>query len=124
MTTPMIVAVVFINVAFVLYSVGVWAEKIQGRLKGWHLAFFWSGLVADTTGTGAMELLAGGLTFNVHGITGLAALILMAFHAVWATYVLRRGDETRIVGFHRLSLAVWLVWLVPFIGGIVLGTHV
>jgi len=124
MTTPMIVAVVFIKVAFLLYSVGVWAEKLQGRLKGWHLAFFWAGLAADTTGTMAMEVLAGGLTFNVHGITGLIALLLMAFHALWAAYTLRRGDEARITGFHRFSLVVWLVWLVPFVGGIVLGTHV
>ena len=41
-------AVIAINLALVLYSIGVWAERIQGRLKVWHTIFFWLGLVCDT----------------------------------------------------------------------------
>ncbi len=29
----LIYAILFINLAAILYSIGVWAEKIQGRLK-------------------------------------------------------------------------------------------
>ena len=44
-----------INLALLFYSIGVWSERIQGRLKPWHLAFFYGGLVCDTIGTGMMS---------------------------------------------------------------------
>jgi uncharacterized repeat protein (TIGR03987 family) len=103
-----------ITAALVLYTIGVWSERLQGRLKWWHLAFFYAGLACDTIGTGMMFDFAGGLTFDVHGISGLLAIILMAVHALWATVVLLRHDERLIVTFHRFSIAVWLVWLIPY----------
>jgi uncharacterized repeat protein (TIGR03987 family) len=103
-----------ISAALVLYTIGVWSERLQGRLKWWHLAFFYGGLICDTVGTGMMFDYAGGMTFDVHGISGLLAIILMAVHALWATVVLLRRDERLIVTFHRFSIAVWLVWLIPY----------
>jgi len=50
----MAASVVLITLALVFYSIGVWSERLAGRLKGWHLAFFWLGLICDTTGTGIM----------------------------------------------------------------------
>lgn len=50
----------------------------------------------------------------IHGITGLAAIVLMLFHAIWATvvYVQGRGHNAsalkREQTFHRLSAAVWM----------------
>ena len=107
-------ASIAITAALILYTIGVWSERIQGRLKPWHLAFFWAGLVCDTVGTGVMMDFVGGLTADVHGVSGVIAIALMAVHAIWATAVLRRGDESRIRTFHRFSLFVWLVWLVPY----------
>lgn len=121
----LIVAMTFIFLAFILYSVGVWAERIRGRLKWWHAIVFWCGLVCDTTGTGAMGVLAGGMfQSTIHGVTGMAAIILMLFHAVWATITLRRKDERLILSFHKFSVFVWVVWLVPMVGGAVLGSSV
>lgn len=107
-------ASVIIGLALVFYSIGVWAERIQGRLRPWHLAFFIAGLVCDTWGTGMMFDFAGGMTFDVHGITGLLAIVLMLIHAVWAAIVLARKDERWITRFHRFSLFVWAAWLVPY----------
>jgi len=36
-------------------------------------------------------------------------------HAVWATVVLVRKDEGWIKRFHRFSIVVWVVWLVPYL---------
>jgi uncharacterized repeat protein (TIGR03987 family) len=107
-------ATIVITAALVLYTIGVWSERLQGRLKWWHLAFFYGGLVCDTVGTGMMFDFAGGMTFDVHGVSGLLAIILMAVHALWAMVVLLRKDERLIVTFHRFSIAVWLVWLIPY----------
>jgi len=125
MSTALIIAIVFINIACLLYTIGVWAERIQRRLKWWHLAFFWGGLLADTTGTTAMSVISGSLfRATFHGITGNTAILLMLFHAVWATIVLVRKKEKLILNFHRFSILVWVIWLIPMISGVVFGaTH-
>ncbi len=107
-------ASIVITLALIAYTIGVWSERLAGRLKPWHLAFFWLGLVFDTVGTGMMLDFAGGLTFDIHGLTGLLAIVLMAIHAVWATIVLLRRDERLIRTFHRFSIVVWAIWLIPY----------
>ena len=107
-------ATIIITLALIFYSIGVWAERLAGRLKLWHLAFFWLGLVCDTVGTGLMFEMAGGLTYDIHGLTGLLAIVLMFMHAIWASIVLARRDERWIIDFHRLSILVWLIWLIPY----------
>jgi uncharacterized repeat protein (TIGR03987 family) len=101
--------------ALVFYSIGVWSERIAGKLKWWHLLFFVLGLVCDTWGTGLMFNFVGGMTFDIHGITGLIAIILMFIHAAWALGVLIKQDEKAIHNFHRFSLFVWIIWLIPYL---------
>jgi uncharacterized repeat protein (TIGR03987 family) len=114
-------AMILITLALVFYSIGVWSERLAGRLKGWHLIFFWCGLVFDTLGTGMMMDMAGGITFDVHGLTGVVAILLMLLHAAWASVVLLRKEERLIQNFHKFSLVVWLIWLVPYFSGFFLG---
>ena len=122
MSTTLILAIIFINLACIAYTVGVWAEKLKGRLKAWHAIVFWIGLTFDTIGTTEMSLLSGSLIkFNFHGMTGLLAILLMLFHAVWASWVLYKKDEKLIVKFHKFSVIVWIIWLVPMISGMVFG---
>jgi uncharacterized repeat protein (TIGR03987 family) len=113
-------ASIVITLALVFYTIGVWSERLAGRLKPWHLVFFWLGLVCDTVGTGMMFDFAGGLTFDVHGLTGLLAILLMLVHAIWATVVLARRDERWIRDFHKFSIVVWAIWLVPYFSPMVL----
>lgn len=107
-------AIIIINLALLFYSIGVWSERLQGRLKIWHTVFFWLGLVCDTWGTGLMFEFVGGMSYDFHGISGLLAIILMLVHAIWATVVLVKKDEKMIVSFHKFSIFVWLVWLIPY----------
>ena len=118
----LIVAMNLIFVACILYTIGVWSEKIQGRLNRWHLVVFWFGFCFDTIGTGAMGKMAGSVfQFNFHGITGLAAIFLMFLHSVWASIVLYNKDEKMILQFHKFSLIVWFVWLIPMVTGMIYG---
>jgi uncharacterized repeat protein (TIGR03987 family) len=107
-------ATIIISLALVFYSIGVWSERIAGKLRGWHLIFFWLGIICDTWGTGIMFKMAGGMTFDVHGLSGLTAIILMFVHAIWATIVLVKKDERWIYRFHKFSVFVWIVWLIPY----------
>jgi len=118
----LIYAIIFITLALVFYTIGVWSEKLQGTLKPWHLGLFLLGLVCDTTGTLLMESIASNSTvvvtgFNLHGITGVIAIALMLIHALWAAVVLSRKDANMIAKFHKFSIVVWIIWLIPFISG-------
>jgi uncharacterized repeat protein (TIGR03987 family) len=112
-----------ITLALFFYSLGVWSERLARYLKPWHVAAFWTGLAFDVSGTWAMHRMATG-PFDLlepHTLTGQIALWLMLAHAIWATWAARRGSEEARTGFHRYSLFVWLVWLVPYFGGMYLG---
>jgi uncharacterized repeat protein (TIGR03987 family) len=118
MTDKTLIAIIFISLALVFYSIGVWSERFAGRLKPWHLIFFWGGLLFDTTGTGLMFDMAGGLDSSIHAVTGILAILLMLIHAVWATFVSIRKNEKAILNFHHFSVFVWVIWLIPFFNGI------
>ena len=119
MNAQLIFAIVAIVSALVFYTIGVWSEKFAGILKPWHLLLFWIGLVFDTTGTTLMGNIAGKMDFDVHGITGVLAIILMLRHAIWATVVLITKQEKWIKNFHKFSIVVWLIWLIPFFTGMI-----
>jgi uncharacterized repeat protein (TIGR03987 family) len=119
----MIVSAALITLALVFYSLGVWAERLAHYLKPWHVAAFWVGFAFDLSGTWAMHQLAEG-PFDIleaHTFTGQIALWLMLIHAIWATRVASTGNEEARQGFHRYSLVVWLIWLIPYISGMYLG---
>ncbi len=44
----------------------------------------------------------------------------MLAHAVWATVVVRRDNRELREKFHRYSLFVWLIWLIPYFGGMIM----
>ncbi len=117
MTTQLLVSTILITLALILYSIGVWSERLARRLKYWHLIFFWSGFACDTIGTGIMFEMSGGLNSSIHSITGIAAILLMFIHAIWATSVLVIKNEKAIANFHHFSVFVWVVWLIPYLTG-------
>ncbi len=119
LTNQLMVAIVAMVLALTCYSIGVWSEKFARTLKGWHLVFFWIGFVFDTTGTTVMSNIAGGMKINFHGVTGLLAILLMLGHVIWASIVLIQKREHALQSFHKFSLGVWIMWLIPFFSGMV-----
>lgn len=115
-----IIAATLISLALIFYTVGVWSEKKEGCLKFWHLVMFWIGLILDTSGTTIMLKMAGG-KLNMHGITGLVAIVVMSIHVFWATVVQLRNDLAMKKKFHRYSVVAWCVWMVPFLVEMVYG---
>lgn len=67
------------------------------------------------------KLVNSGFQLNFHGITGLLAIILMFLHALWATIVLIKNDEKAKSNFHKFSIIVWAIWLIPFVSGAIFG---
>lgn len=123
MSPQVILSTVLISLALIFYSIGVWSERIAKYLKPWHVVTFWIGFTFDVQGTWAMHKLANG-PFDItepHTLTGQIALWLMLAHAIWATYVAKKGSEELRTNFHRYSFIVWLIWLIPYFGGMYIG---
>jgi uncharacterized repeat protein (TIGR03987 family) len=125
MPAAVVRSLVLITLALVFYSWGVWGERFAHDLRPRHVLAFWVGLGFDCSGTLAMRRLATGpfTLRDPHTLTGQVALWLMLVHAIWATRVTCHGSLEARHGFHRYSLFVWLVWLVPYFGGLYLGMH-
>ncbi len=124
MPIKLILAIATITLALVFYTIGVFAERKSGQLKLGHLVFFGLGLIFDTTGTTIMSSIASSSTAatpTLHLVTGVAAILLMAFHFIWAVVVLFKGKAKSKANFHKFSLMVWLFWLVPYIAGLIMG---
>lgn len=125
----LIPAIIFITLALIFYTIGVWSEHRAGILKKKHVIIFWCGLVCDTLGTYTMSRIVAagtdkGITptdLLIHQSTGMLAIILMLIHAVWATIVLNRGSEKVKAIFHKFSLVVWFIWLIPYFVGMYIG---
>jgi uncharacterized repeat protein (TIGR03987 family) len=118
-----LISTILITLALVFYSTGVWSERFARYLKKWHVAAFWTGFAFDVSGTVAMSRLSED-PFNLlklHTLTGQIALWLMLIHAIWATYVVIKGSESSLRQFHRYSLIVWIFWLIPYFGGMIMG---
>ena len=123
MPVSVIISFSLITTALLFYSVGVWAERIARYLKPWHLIAFWTGFAFDVAGTLAMHHFAT-KPFNIldpHTLTGQVALWLMLAHAAWASIVVWQGNDEMKKSFHRYSIIVWIIWLVPYLGGILIG---
>lgn len=124
MPRELILPATIMSLAFVFYTAGVWAERIRKELLWPHVGLFWLGIACDSWATSimfAMLRATGEVSSWWHTLTGAAALVLMLVHALWATGVAWRGSSAARRGFHRYSLAVWAVWLIPYFGGMIAG---
>jgi len=128
MDIKLIFAIISITLALLFYTIGVWSERRSKTLKTWHVVTFWIGLLFDTAGTLTMSVIARGgtapasqLVSTIHGISGGLAIALMIIHALWATTVLLGKDAKKKAVFHRFSIVVWSIWLIPYLAGMVMG---
>lgn len=49
MSILLIMAIIFMTLALVFYTIGVFAEKKSGSLLKWHALIFWLGFICDTS---------------------------------------------------------------------------
>ena len=122
-----ILSIVLITLALVFYTIGVWSERIQGELKWWQVGAFALGFAADTSGTLLMSAIAKSdgpsglegspILAQLMAVSGVVALVLMGLHLAWAVVVMIRNKPAEKASFHKFSLVVWAIWLVPYFTG-------
>ena len=122
-----ILSMILITLALVFYTIGVWSERIQGELKWWQVGAFALGFAADTSGTLLMSAIAKSdgpsglegspILAQLMAVSGVVALVLMGLHLAWAVVVMIRNRPAEKKSFHKFSLVVWTIWLVPYFTG-------
>jgi len=121
MPTVILIAVITIVAALIFYSVAVWWNWLNKRLKPIHLVFFYLGLVCDALATGLMWSTVPEMTYDLHTIIGLTALGLMLIVTVSGTYAVYRNSDGMLNNFHKLGLPIWFFWTVSWLTGVVVG---
>ncbi|OPJ64774.1 HsmA family protein [Clostridium oryzae] len=118
----LVFAVIFVTLALVFYTVGIWSEKRHGQLEIKHLLFLCAGLVFDVTGTILMSKLSDkGFELNLHGIIGIVGILLMAVTVIYAVVVLAIKNDKARKNFSKFSVVVWLIWLLSYLSGMMIG---
>ncbi len=128
MDKTLMFAAIAITLALLFYTIGVWGQIKARNLKKWHVAALWIGLLCDLSGTLAMTQVAGSGTVDVsaqssliHSMTGILGIALMLINTIWATITIKRNVEIEKKAFQRISLSIWLIWLVPYFIGMFIG---
>jgi len=119
----LLTAIIFMNLALVFYSWAVFGTRGKG-LRRKYLCIFAIGLICDYLGTREMNLYgnATGYWPRDHYLIGLASLGGMAVHfllALVATFATKGAAISRF--FHRVSLGIYVCWLVSFFSGAIAG---
>lgn len=114
--TFLIAAVILVSIALIFYSVGVWSERMQENLKGWHVLVFSLALACHAIGTTFLtELLRlTGHDNRPHTVFGSMAIFLLLIHTLWAFRSLRKGSHKARHDFSRYSVILWCIWLIPY----------
>jgi len=112
------IAVFFIMLALILYSLAIWSEKIKQGLQPWMVKTFSLAFLCDLLGTSLMFWRATvKFQLNIHSLCGYLALIIMGLHLIWGISALNKHGRTEKY-FHRFSIYAWLIWLIAFISGL------
>lgn len=117
-----LVSVISITTALVLYTIAIWRNWRMKLLTTAHLVLLWFGLAADALATRMMGLsIEGPIVWDFHTISGYAGLALMAVLAVVGSWAKWSDRETVLKSFHRFALPVWILWVVSYATGVVIG---
>ena len=114
----MISPLVFISLAFILYTFSIFYERKIGHLEIWLVVVFTLGFLCDLVGTSLMFCLAQ-VKFRLvlHSIAGYTALLIMFCHLVWAMLAIRKIKNFQYL-FTRFSIYALGIWLLAFVSGI------
>lgn len=117
-----LVSVISITTALVLYTIAIWRNWRMKLLTTAHIVLLWLGLAADVLATQMMGLsIEGEIVWDFHTISGYAGLTLMAVLAVVGSWAKWSDRETVLTSFHRFAIPAWIIWVVSYATGVVIG---
>ena len=116
-----LVSVISITTALILYTVAVWRNWGMKLLTTGQIILLWLGLAADVLATRMMAMSVEETTWDFHTISGYTGLTLMAILAAVGSWAKWSTQEYVLAGFHRVAMPVWIIWVVSYLTGVLLG---
>lgn len=108
----------FFFIALILYSVAIWSDRKAMELRPWMISVFALAVALDSLGTVLLCATAtDALRVNVHTVTGMASLLIMLAHFLWAFTAYWKSDAASAARFRRWSPWAWGLWMVSFLSG-------
>ena len=122
MPLVIIAGVVFIHVAFVLYTIFIIKEQKHRRATKGVARFILAAVIFDVTATVCMMIGAQETYFTLHGILGYTALTVMVIDAVFIwRHKLKYGAEVPFSDtLNRNTKLGYILWLVAFGTGMIM----
>ncbi|MGD9020573.1 MAG: hypothetical protein PVF46_02160 [Lysobacterales bacterium] len=122
MPLVIIAGVVFIHVAFVLYTIFIIKEQKHRRATRGVARFILAAVIFDVTATVCMMIGAEETYFTLHGILGYTALTVMIIDAVFIwRHKLKYGAEVPFSDtLNRNTKLGYILWLVAFGTGMIM----
>lgn len=113
-----------ITCALIVYTIAVWKQWFDGRLRWWDAILFAVGFACDLSATivmarqgRAQPVQMGNVLGPIMASTGMLALVLMGLQVVASIVILIRDRRVELEAFPRFSVIVWGIWLIPYAAG-------
>ena len=123
METRILAGTVFITLAMIVFSAAVYKERKKRLITNLIARLLMAGTVFDVTATTLMSLGAKSSPFTLHGIlgyTGMGAMVLITIF-YWKTLSVNGTNQPVSQRFHTAMGYVYLLWMVTFITGAMIG---
>ncbi len=112
-----IVGVVLVNVALIVYGIGIVGEQRSHRVSATVLRFLQVGVILDIVATSCM-IIGSGAGLSIHGYLGFSALAAMLSETgfAWRHRSVNADDE--VPGWlHNYSRAAYGWWCIAYVAG-------
>lgn len=91
-------------------------DVYKKKLDGWQLIYLYTSLCANTLSIALMEQISM-LDYRhneIYIITGIAAILLMLVHTLWATYIFTLGTTNARKHYKKYNISVWSIWIILY----------
>lgn len=114
---------ILLVISLILYTVVIWNIRIRERIKRWHVATLYFGLLFQLGGVVLMDSIPNISTIPnyIHPILGLLPFLTMLLHTVWITRIfLNNGKKDEKIAI-PYSFLIWSIWLILFLVSLYVG---
>lgn len=113
----LIVGIVVVNLALIIYGIGIVSEQRSHRISAKVLRFLQAGVILDIVATSCM-IIGSGSGLTIHGYLGFSALAAMVSETTLAwRHRSSHGDDEVPAWLHNYSRVAYGWWCVAYVVG-------
>lgn len=116
------IGILFVNMALVMYSIGILSEQRKKVITNHILFFITLGIIFDIMATTIMIISSSKGILTLHGALGYSALWIMIIDWIWMYTFRKRNSSSTAVSqkLHIFSRIAYVWWVLAYITGAIL----